>query len=656
MLSLGVTGHRARNTVYQANEAAIQTAFGEIADLIEGVIASEAREPAAGAISKTRLHTMLADGVDQMAADMALARGWELVCPLPFGRALNAAINAQPATIDDARALVAGRTAGDPEVDARAQAILALEGKGRVFELADQDEAVTGLFLAMLEAPADFGKTQLFTAEASERVALAGRVMIEQSDIIIAVWDGETTAHGGGTGHTVAAALDLGAPVIWIDAKDPSAWRLLRAPESLATLSLARSPGDRHADVAALVRDVLRPSMLAPHAHNRSDPGVEGLLQERWRGSSHPIWHGYRRVEALFGGETSAARFRNLTQTYETPDAISAGSSAAFLDCAHALPGQSAPFVATVQGDILRRFAWFDGISARLSDNYRGGMMINFILAPLAIVGGAAYLPFASPHEKWMFALVELVLLATVLGITAMGQAKRWHTRWFQTRRVAEYFRHAPILLLLGVARSTGRWPHGADTSWPEWYARHTLREVGLPPVTMTSAYLRTALESLLLDHVKTQRDYHRGKADRLARAHHQLDRLSELMFALAVLSVAGYLTLKTGGAMSIISDTIAANLSKLFTFLGVLLPTFGAAIAGIRYFGDFERFSAISEVTAEKLDAVAGRIQLLLTAPESAIDYARVSELAHAADDIVVDEIENWQAVFGGKHITVPV
>ena len=33
-----------------------------------------------------------------------------------------------------------------------------------------------------------------------------------------------------------------------------------------------------------------------------------------------------------------------------------------------------------------------------------------------------------------------------------------------------------------------------------------------------------------------------------------------------------------------------------------------------------------------------------------------RVTELAHAADDIVFAEIENWQAVFGGKHIAVPV
>jgi hypothetical protein len=32
------------------------------------------------------------------------------------------------------------------------------------------------------------------------------------------------------------------------------------------------------------------------------------------------------------------------------------------------------------------------------------------------------------------------------------------------------------------------------------------------------------------------------------------------------------------------------------------------------------------------------------------------VADLAHAADEVVVSEIESWQAVFGGKNVTVPV
>ncbi len=171
----------------------------------------------------------------------------------------------------------------------------------------------------------------------------------------------------------------------------------------------------------------------------------------------------------------------------------------------------------------------------------------------------------------------------------------------------------------------------------------------------MTPAYLRVALSRLMDEHVVLQRDYHRGKALRLTTVHHNLDRLSEALFMVAVVSVAGYLVIKGAGALDVFDTPAAERIAELFTLLGVALPTFAGAIAGIRYFGDFERFAAISEVTAEKLDALHGRIVLLLSAPDEALSYGLVAELAHGADQIVVAEIENWQAVFGGKHISVP-
>lgn len=657
-LSVGVTGHREGNAAFAANRAAVSATLAGVFDAIEAAVTAEPPLLGPDSLAPTRLQSMLVDGLDQMASQQALARGWELVAPLPFGRALNAAINAHPESVADARALITAKGKCGAATQARAKVIADLEAQARVFELADRDETIAALYLARLEEPTNVARAQAYSFQASERVALAARVLIEQSDLIVAVWDGASTSFVGGTGHTIALALDMGAPVIWIDARAPERWRILHAPESLAVI-MAGAPADADRDeaLAQLVQDALQPTAgKKPDPHHTPLHGLQALDAERWRSRSNPFWHGYRRVEALFGADDLKGRFRNLTQTYETPDEIADGSGAPVLAAAAALPGQNGDYVAKVRTDVLRRFAWADGISARLSDTYRGGMILSFLFSAFAIVGGIAYLPFATSHEKWMFALFELALLSGILAITAFGQQRRWHGRWFETRRVAEYFRHAPILLMLGVARPTGRWPRGAHTSWPEWYARHGLRDIGLPPVRVTPTYLRGALEALLLDHVVRQRDYHRYKARRLSQAHHNLDRLSEILFTLAVASVSGYLLLKGGGALHLIDKAVAAHLSYLFTFLGVLLPTFGGAIAGVRYFGDFERFSAISEVTAEKLDAVAGRIELLLTAPDSALDYARVSELAHAADDIVVSEIENWQAVFGGKHITVPV
>jgi hypothetical protein len=657
-LSVGVTGHRRSNIAFAANRGAIEAILQEILGKIDPTNSDGFDKQHPIVTAKTRLHSLLVDGLDQIAAHQGLELGWDLVAPLPFGRALNTAINANPKDGAECRALLFKSGVCSDETRARADAIDALISKAQVFELAEQDDQIAKLYLDMMDAPEAVGKAQAFSFAASERVASAGQVMIEQSDFIIGMWDGASTSFTGGTGHTIKMALAMGTPVVWIDARAPQHWRVLHAPEALAgASSLTGIDPDRDADLARLVTRALQPTHgKTKHVGSSKLDGMNPLDAERWCARSSRFWHGYRRIEAIFGGQTNEERWRKLVQTYETPDAIATGSGKAMLDAAAALPGQQQSFVERLRTDVLGRFAWADGISARLSDAYRGGMILGFVFSAFAIVGGLAYLPVVSSQMKWAFALFELILLAAILTITAVGQKRRWHGRWFETRRVAEYLRHAPLLLCLGVARPPGRWPKGAHTSWPEWHALHALRDVGLPAIAITPPLLRQALGSLMLPHVTNQRDYHYGKAKRLAQTHHRLDKLSEILFTLAVISVSLYLGLKLGGVLHFWDKELAASLSKLFTFLGVLLPTFGGAIAGIRYFGDFERFSAISEVTAEKLDAVASRILLLLQAPNDTLTYAAVAELAHATDDIVIGEIESWQAVFAGKHITVPV
>ena len=651
-LSLGITGHRLANPAMAANHEGVKAALAAIFARIEA-IASEGID--SDAVAPVRLHSLLIDGVDQMAAEAALERKWQLVAPLPFGRRLDCAINALPETSADAEALLAGNEPADAAVAERARRLLAIGAQAHRFELAERDAEIADLYLARLRNPADARLVQAASFAMSERVALAGRVMIEQSDLVIGVWDGESTSLIGGTGATIAHSLELGTPVLWIDARAPENWRLLFAPEALAGIaSAARQSDDRDAALARLIRDTLgRSELLAGRKHAE---GPEALAARHWRARSPKLWHAYRRIEALFGEKGLRARFRNLRQTYAEPDAALAGTSGSELGAITALPGQDAAFAGKIATSVIRRFVWADGISAWLSDKYRGGMTLNFIFSALAIVGGVAYLPFATIHEKWMFSSFELALLLGILAITLIGQRHRWHGRWFETRRVAEYLRHAPLLIAVGVARPIGRWPKGTRSAWPEHYARHAIREAGLPGLSLTQALLHSAVSTLLLPYAASQYAYHQAKAERLSRTQHNLDRLSEGLFLLAIVSVASYLVMRAGGLFDHSLEELALSLSPFLTFCGVMLPTFGAGIAGLRYFGDFERFAAISEVTAERLEAVIARLKLLADCPAGAMDYARVSDLAHAIDDIVVDEIESWQAVFAGKHVTVPV
>ena len=140
-LSLGVTGHRDGHPALAKSRAEIEEALGSIFSAIEEIISSLEIDT-----SPVRLHSLLASGVDQMSAHLALQRGWDLVAPLPFGAELNLAINADAQTPADASALVAGEPAADRDVEARAEAIRQLLSSAHVFEIADRDETIEESF------------------------------------------------------------------------------------------------------------------------------------------------------------------------------------------------------------------------------------------------------------------------------------------------------------------------------------------------------------------------------------------------------------------------------------------------------------------------------------------------------------------------------
>ncbi|MEF9978055.1 MAG: hypothetical protein RR834_06090 [Thermomonas sp.] len=640
-LAVGITGHRGGSPALLADGSGIGDALAGIFAEIEAALAEVRAATPVLAIHPTRLHTLLAHGVDQLAASAADALGWELVAPLPFGRALNVAINAQPHAYADAVALLAGGDASDPAVQARAQDIRHWSERARLFQLADRDAEVAALFEAMLAAPGDAVRAYRFHAAAAAQAALAGRIMLEQSDFLIGVWDNGSRDNVGGTGHTIVRALEVGTPVLLLDPARPQHWSILSSTESLAGWQ------------AHVGQDRERLRVVIGNALHARGGVAHTLGDETWHPRGSRASTLYRRIEALFGGEPRP--LRSLVQDYEPPERIARGSAAPLVDAAAALPGADGSFVAAVAHRILPAFARADGVSARLSDIYRSGMVANFLLSAAAVIVGVAWLPLGIDGGKWLFALAEFGLLAAILVITWLGGRRRLHGRWFETRRAAEYLRHAPILLLVGVARTPGQWPRATGTEWPEYAARHALREPGLPAMAVTRPFLRAALQRLLAPHVAAQRAYHHAKSRRLETVDRRLDHLAELLFKVAVASVATWLLMKAGAALQLLPHDWPHATSKLFAFLGIALPTLGASIAGIRYFGDFERFAAISDVTAGKLEQVEARIGQLLAGPDSAIDYEGVSRLAHGIDGIVVDEIESWQAVFSGKPIALP-
>lgn len=638
-LAVGITGHRPTNPRFAANREAIEATLASVFDHIDRL---RGETNAADPID-VRCYSLLAAGVDQIASQLALARGWSLTAPLPFGRHLYTAIGAQPGTAKELDALLAGRPAADPAVEARAAEKRALIEQADLFEIADRDEDALALLRGAIEGQHAPEQRAKLDALVSENVALAGRIMVERCDLLIAVWDHERADQPGGTGHTVMAALGNGTPVLLIDPVSPANWSILTRPEEIGHLTMADAPGGG----LERLRETLA-SALAP-----GEDASKAIARERWRPKSTFGFGIYRRIEGLFGGRT--ARSGTLQVHYEAPDDIVSGSASSLMQTAQELLEDDPRFLARLRDDLLPAFAWADGVSSRLADAYRSGMTVNFALSAFAIIAGIAYLPFDLASHKWIFALVELLLLLFIVITTYAGSKRAWHSRWFATRRVAEYLRFAPVLAIIGVARPVGRWPRGEADDWPERIGRDALRDAGLPRVKVDRAHLRRVLEEAVLPFVQKQREYHEAKSAQLARAHYRIDRAAELCFLAAVVSVSIYLAVELAAWLSLLPKDFPYAIAKAFTFMGVAFPTLGANLAGIRYFGDFERFSAISSVTSGKLEAVEERLRLLLTGDPNQLTYRAASVLVAAVDEVVVSEIENWQSVFSGKHLALP-
>jgi hypothetical protein len=174
-LNVGITGHRASvltAPLVESLEPVVDEVFRQLRQaLLEIQEAEEAFD--SNTPASLRLHTPLATGADQIAAKSARSSGYFVRAVLPFEPDEYRKDFAPGEELDEfERALDA------------ADEILALPG--------DRDDA-QGAYV------------------------LVGELLIEEADVLVAIWDGEEGHGPGGTAHVVELALRSSVPVIHID-------------------------------------------------------------------------------------------------------------------------------------------------------------------------------------------------------------------------------------------------------------------------------------------------------------------------------------------------------------------------------------------------------------------------------------------------------
>jgi hypothetical protein len=569
-LNIGVTGHRLER-LGDVDLDRLGTAISGILTAIEDI---------AGRCGTTALAMVssIADGADSIAARAALSRGWALDVVLPFAAedyVRDFAEGAARATFEEERAA--------------ARAVFELPGERE----ADGDAAV-----------------------AYER---AGRVVLTQCDLLIAVWDGAPLRGRGGAAQIVAEAVASSIPVVHIDPRAPDVPHLLWSgleEHDLGQQTVETVPREEIAALDPLVRRLT----CAP-----DDAGLADVTVPRWSiAFAYPLFLtllGIRRIRA-----SDVVRARPAADPATVTDT-----------------GLRA-LIATL---LTPRFARADAAAAHAAQLFRSGYVMNFSFAALAVI--LSLLGFILPAStKPVLVVLELIVIGTILAVTWAGNRAGWHRLWLDSRNLAERLR------CLGLSAEVGdldlRTDGARSSARVGWQVRATARAFGLPSARVDAAYL-VRVRNALVVLIEGQVTYLSGDAQRMHRLEHRLHRLGLLLFGATALICVLTLTLKAASGMGLhlAAEPVEHSLATLLTIGSAALPAMGAAIYGIRMQGDFAGIAERNEALVDHLTSLRRAVVA------DALDFDTLRRRVRRATDLLTADLETWLQTYHARPLALP-
>lgn len=535
-----------------------------------------------------RIVSALAEGADVILAEHAIRKGWQLDVILPFSRE----VYAEDFAGTQARQQYEGHLAA-------ASAVMELQGRRG--------------------EPGESGA-------AYER---AGRVVLSQSDILIALWDGGPARGRGGAQQIIAEAVLAGIPVIHIDtaARHPPVllWDGLQevdlGQQTLETVA-------RH-DLDAL------PELIARLTELPSAPAETSVLRH-FESNRLPRWTAlvaYPLLLAIMGvrrPRLSDVRRPNGEQ----------GNSTLPVSCA-----TSTAFAIDVQALLSQRFARADAIATRTAQLFRSVYVTNFALAAMAVVLSLLSLALPAAVKPALITL-ELLTIGAILLLTRVGNRAGWHRRWLDNRMLAERIRCLAISSQLGDLnlRVGGEQAIG----WVDWYTRATARQIGLPSARIDHDFLR-CVRADLDELIDAQIAYLSADAKRMHHLEHRLHNLGTLLFGLTALTCAGMLLFKLIQTAIGGMENTAHTLTIAVTIVSASLPAIGAAIYGIRMQGDFAGIAERSHALAQRLSTMRDVIA------HDQLSFDTLRRRVRRVADLLAEDLTSWLQIYHARPLVLP-
>jgi hypothetical protein len=604
VIQIGVTGHRL-NRISPQMAAILPEKCAQALRAIAQVWAAGAPEPVL-----LRIISPLAEGADRMVAQAGLAMGADLQCPLPF--------HAEEYKRD-----------------------FASEASKREFDR----------LLALASAVYDAGGERNAAEAAYER---AGQIVVQQSDVLIAVWDGEISRGRGGTAQIVDEALALGVTVVWLHAVESATACVLSSDEKgnrtaaplqdwMNTGNWMHSASHRTAQHAADAR-VRRQQEEADRVYfSERQPGFNPGWFFRWFRdfvAEGRLWPGSLRIADF---EESARADWSAWMGNGRGNGLPEATRGYLLDklCPH--------------------YAWADGLSTYYGGLLRSGSVMANLFAANAVFFALVGV-LADSLELWdkrvtfvarnhllhawfnrLPSMIEFLLITAILVIIYRGRRKAWHQRWLKYRQLAERLRQDSYLAPLGCSLLKPREvPHfGADPSrsWVDAMFHAITRDIGLAPGSVEIGYLLAVGE--LMDKVlKGQIRYHELNHERMEKLNHRLHLVGSGLFAITLVAC-------------VVHVAVAGEAAWLL-MLATAPPALGAALYAITSQGEFARSADRSLAMKHELTQLR-TIDLPAALKAGSQMFEELRKVARNVAEVMISETNDWNIVFKYRPLNLP-
>jgi len=430
-----------------------------------------------------------------------------------------------------------------------------------------------------------------------------GRYVVDNCDVLIAIWNGKRSEGRGGTAEIVDYALKTGRSVFWINSEN-------------GEIGDTKKTRERIRDVDRVKRGL---------KEEKSEKAKEAEKRDRTEDEDHAL-ECLKHLDAYNGERSGSTRTMSAV---EAEFGISGRTGARYT-----LPPD---VLKPLHDNMLSQYARADSLAGHYQTYHVNAGVAIYLLAAAAVATVTIQALLFPLHPALLWA--EVGEIAAILGLLVLSWRCEWHRKWIDYRFLAERLRAAIFLWVAGIECEPPKPAlHLSLSHRPDDWMVKTFawiwdaRPKGNPSTAISFENLKNFL---LAAWIEDQISFYKRRSVRQRAKHTRLASAGAIVFALTlVVAIVHAARLEAKWRPEF------ATLTSILASWAIVLPAAGAAIASIRVHREYLRNSERYKHMFDHLTTITERI-------EQSEDTDTLVRSLEEANELMLLENQDWRVIF---------